>query len=159
MSFQCSGAHKWHGKASFAQKTPLAESCKVKPEKKEGKLQVPGTGMRAWLTAKERVKGHQEHCCVSLLSLYLGLTRVSPCSERRNEEGADGACSRDKTGARLRLWGEGVLHQSWAAQQLTAQLCPYETAQAMTVLKTRQQNLHSCQHFPFTGEKNPLFWL
>lgn len=87
------------------------------------------------------------HCSDS----YLGLTTVSPCSEKRNREGAEGHLLQRQDWSRTQTLGEEVLHQS--SQQLKTQLCPYKTAQGMAVLKTRQQNLHTCQYFPFRGKK------
>lgn len=87
------------------------------------------------------------HCSDS----YLGLTTVSPCSERRNTEGAEGHLLQRQDWSRTQTLDEEVLHQS--SQQLKTQLCPYKTAQGMAVLKTRQQNLHTCQYFPFRGKK------
>lgn len=43
---------------------------------------------------------------MSLPGSQLGLTRVSPCTERSSEGGADGCLCRDQAGARLRLWAQ-----------------------------------------------------
>lgn len=86
------------------------------------------------------------HCSDS----YLGLTIVAPCSERRNQKETR-SCCRDKTEARLRFWVKKPCTRAHSSSQHNSAL--NKTAQGMAGLKTRQQNLHSCQHFPFREEK------